>query len=94
MELLADSASLLLPTSREEVRTAISRLSVSRLLHGYRGSNSADTEALIDAILTIAAYADDHWDTLQELDVNPLMVLEDGKGVVAADALIVHRPAQ
>lgn len=94
VELLADSASLLLPTSREEVRTAISRLSVSRLLHGYRGSNSADTEALIDAILTIAAYADDHWDTLQELDVNPLMVLEDGKGVVAADALIVHRPAQ
>ena len=45
-------------------------------------------EALIDAILSIAEFAGHHWDTLLELDVNPLMVLPEGRGVVAADALI------
>ena len=91
VELIADSASLLLPTTRDDVREAISRLSVSRLLTGFRGSSAADTDALVDAILSIADYAEDNWNSLQELDVNPLMALERGKGVVASDALIVRR---
>jgi len=91
VELVADSVSLLLPTDPEAVRRAILGLSVARLLRGYRGSASADMEALIDAVLAIAAYADANWEVLQELDVNPLMVLGEGQGVVAADALIVHR---
>ena len=45
-------------------------------------------DALVDAILNISTYAEANWDTLLELDVNPLLVLKDGHGVVAADALI------
>ena len=91
VELVADSASLLLPTDREAIRDAILRLSVAQLLRGYRGAESADIEALIDAVLAVASYAEANWENLQELDVNPLMVLGTGQGVVAADALIVHR---
>ena len=42
----------------------------------------------IDAIVSVAEFTTDHWDTLVELDINPLMVLPDGSGVVIADALI------
>jgi acyl-CoA synthetase (NDP forming) len=91
VELVADSTSLLLSTDRESVRRAILGLSVARLLRGYRGSESADIEALIDAVLAVASYAEENWEVLEELDVNPLMVLPEGDGVVAADALIVHR---
>ena len=38
--------------------------------------------------MAVATYAEQQWDQLLELDINPLMVLPEGKGVVAADALI------
>ncbi len=92
VELLTDSVSLLLPTDREAVAEAIDSLAVAKLLAGFRGSPAGDIEAAIDAILSIAAFAEDHWGSLWELDVNPLMVLPVGQGVVAADALICIGP--
>jgi acyl-CoA synthetase (NDP forming) len=88
VELITDSVSLLLPTTRDAVTEAIGTLLVSKLLRGFRGSPAGDLNAVIDAILSIAEFADHHWDTLLELDVNPLMVLPEGQGAVAADALI------
>ena len=87
---MKDSVSLLLPCSRDEVASAISGLAASRLLTGYRGAPKGDTEALVDAVLAIADYAESCWETLLELDVNPLMVLPEGRGVVATDALIIR----
>ena len=89
---MTDSVSLLLPTDRAAVAEAIDSLTVAKLLAGFRGSPAGDIEATIDAILSIAAFAEDHWGSLLELDVNPLMVLPDGQGVVAADALICIGP--
>ncbi len=88
VELIIDSVSLLLPTNRAAVAEAIGTLTVSKLLIGFRGSPAGDVDAVIDAILSIAEFAQEHWDTLLELDVNPLMVLPKGQGAVAADALI------
>jgi acyl-CoA synthetase (NDP forming) len=91
VELVADSCSLLLPVTRDAVRQAIDSLAVSKLINAYRGGVQGDIEALVDAVMSVAAYAEANWSTLQELDVNPLMVLPAGQGVVAADALIVLR---
>ena len=88
MELLKDSATLLLPTSRETVRAALEGLKSYSLLQGYRGKPAGDVEAVIDAVMAVAAYAEANAEGLQELDINPLMVCEAGKGAVAADALI------
>ena len=88
VELVADSVSLLLPTTREEISAAIKRLSVYPLLQGFRGKAAGDFEALVDAIVAVAEYALAHWDSLLQLDINPLMVLPSGQGVVAADALV------
>ena len=79
---------LTLPTDAASVREAIGELKVSRLLAGYRGRGPADIDAAIAAILAVAAFAEAHAATLVELDINPLMVRPEGKGVMAADALI------
>lgn len=86
VELLADTASLLLPAQRSDIAAALESLKVSTLLHGYRGGPAGDIEAVLDAIEAIAAYAVANADTLQELDVNPLLVT--ASGAVAVDALI------
>lgn len=90
VELIADSVSLLLPATEDDIRAAIESLSVARLIQGYRGSQSGDIHALSKAISAIAAYALAHWDVIEELDVNPLLVLPGQGGVVAVDALIIH----
>jgi len=86
VELVADAESLLLPVDRTMVSDAIGRLSVSRLLDGFRGRPAADRDALCDTVLSIARFALESRDWLVELDINPLMITT--KGAVAADVLI------
>ena len=62
-------------------------LKVFRLIEGYRGK-AGDAEATLDAIEAVVRFALAHDSTLEELDINPLMVLEKGKGAIAADALV------
>ena len=85
-ELVADSATLLLPANEEDVRSALSGLKVSALLNGYRGKPKGDAEALIIAILAVADFAVTHHETLLALDVNPMIVRPEGKGVCVVDA--------
>ena len=89
VEMVQDAASLLLPTDRAEVERAIRGLKVAKLLAGYRGKPAADVDAVIDAVMAVARFADAYRDRLVELDVNPLLVLPEGQGAVAVDALIV-----
>jgi acyl-CoA synthetase (NDP forming) len=63
------------------------------LLRGARGQPPADEAALVDVLRRISHLAADLRDELVELDLNPLMVLPDGQGVVAVDALLVRRGA-
>ncbi len=88
VELAEDSRTLLLPTDRAAIAAALDDLKAARLLDGYRSRPPGDREALLDAVEAIAAFAEDHRDTLLELDVNPLLVLPEGRGAVAVDALI------
>jgi acetate---CoA ligase (ADP-forming) len=88
VELIGDSISLLLPTDRAAITRAVESLSVYRLIEGFRGNDAGDMNAVVDAILSVAAFADENREHLMELDINPLLVLAKGQGVVAADALI------
>lgn len=88
VELVSDSVSLLLPTDRATVRQAVGSLTVAKLIRGFRGAATGDMNAIVDAVLAVAEFAENHRDSLMELDINPLLVLPDGQGVVAADALI------
>jgi succinyl-CoA synthetase beta subunit len=93
-ELIADTASLLLPTTRQSVQEALMSLEVGRLLTGFRGAPAGDIPAAVDAILAVADFATENAATLCDLDVNPLIVLRAGEGVVAADALLrIDKPS-
>ncbi len=85
-ELMQDSVSLLLPTTRTEITQACAKLKVWKLVTGFRG-RTGDAEAVYKAIESVAAFAMDH--DVEDLDINPLLVLK--KGAVAVDALLSIR---
>ncbi len=87
-ELLADSVSLLPPWTEDSVRAGLGRLAAARLLAGYRGKPAADVDALIENILSVCRFATAHLATLEELDVNPIIVRPAGRGAMAVDAMI------
>lgn len=90
VEMLRDASRLLLPATSRDIENAIRRLKTFPLLDGYRGRPKGDLPALIDAIGAIAHFAEANLATLAEIDVNPIMVLPERCGVMAADALIVE----
>ena len=76
--------------SRERVIEEIQRLKGSRVLRGARGALPADIEALADSVVRIGAVVCAQPE-ITEIDINPLVVLPAGAGVIALDALIVTR---
>ena len=88
VELMKDSQSLLLPTNREQVLRALGQLKCAPLLDGFRGAPQADVNAAADVILAIADLVENDPSSIIELDINPLLLLADGQGAFAADALI------
>jgi hypothetical protein len=91
VELLEDSAILTLPTTPEAITEAISGLKIKKLLDGYRGGPKGDIQALTASVAAVASYVAANATILEELDINPIMVLPQGSGTVAADALIRRR---
>ena len=88
VELLQDVQTLLFPVTRADVQSALRGLKAWPLLAGFRGKAAGDVEALVDAVLAIATYAQANAHRLLELDVNPVLVMPEGQGVLAVDALI------
>ena len=88
VELLRDSRTLLLPTTEAAVEEALMSLRLAPLLEGFRGKPAGDVGAAVGAILTVARLAAREDVNMTSLDINPLMVLPAGQGVVAADAYI------
>ncbi|MEM9781235.1 MAG: acetate--CoA ligase family protein [Pseudomonadota bacterium] len=85
-EVMADSATLLLPCDRAAIGDALDRLRIAPLLTGHRGRPGVDMNALLGAVEAIARYALAERERLLEVEVNPLMV--GPWGAIAADALI------
>jgi len=88
VEMLKDSASLLLPTTREDVLNALGKLKCAPLLNGFRGRPRADVGTAADVILAVTVMVERDVASIVELDINPLMLLQEGQGAIAADALI------
>ncbi len=85
-EILRDTVSLLLPTRPRDIRAALARLRCAPLLSGYRGRPAADMDAILQAVVAVQAYALANADTLEELEINPLICT--ATRAVAVDALI------
>lgn len=87
-EVLADTVTLVLPATEDEILTALRRLRLWPLLDGYRGRRKADVAALAALAVRLGdLMARDA--TLEEIEINPVLLRQEG--AVAVDALIRRR---
>ncbi|NJS39304.1 MAG: CoA-binding protein, partial [Rhodobacteraceae bacterium] len=84
-EVLADTVTLVLPVTEAQVLEAAKGLRLWPLLDGYRGRPRADMGAVADIALRLQALMLGD-DSLEEIEINPIMVRETG--AVAVDALV------
>jgi acetyltransferase len=88
VEVLKDRALGIPPLSRDEALAMITATKASQLLFGFRGAPKADADALIDTLVRVSWLAVDGRDRIEALDINPLLIMPEGEGVSAVDALI------
>jgi acyl-CoA synthetase (NDP forming) len=84
VELLKDISFRLTPVSDIDAEEMIAKLRSSRLLEGYRGAPPGDRQALIQVLQRVSALVE-LVPELRELDLNPVKVLEPGRGAIAVD---------
>ena len=90
-ETLKDVVFRIAPFGRDEALSMIAELRAAAVFDGQRGRQVADRAALADVLLKVSALAWALRERIAELDINPLIVREEGQGVVAVDALLVLR---
>jgi succinyl-CoA synthetase beta subunit len=88
VELLKDITIGIPPLSLEEANGMLQRLRGFAILGGVRGKPPADVDALCGAIVGVSQLAVALGDQLLGLDINPMIVLLKGAGVVAVDAVV------
>lgn len=91
VEILADVVIRIPPISVAEARHALEGLKGVKIFSGVRGAAPADIDALADLAARLSWLAYDYRDEIAELDLNPIVVLPNGEGAFAVDALIVAR---
>jgi len=85
VELIKDVAFKVAPLSKADIKDMIFNTYAGKLLQGYRGGAPGDMDALIDVIGKLSQLALDNPE-IKEFEINPLLVFEKGKGVIALDS--------
>ena len=88
VEALKDVTFRIAPFSREEAMEMMREMRSFNLLTGVRGEAKSDLRAIADTLLKVSQLVVDFPDIV-ELDINPLIVFEDGKGVIGIDMRLV-----
>ncbi|MCB2060903.1 MAG: acetate--CoA ligase family protein, partial [Novosphingobium sp.] len=88
-ELMKDACHSLLPVDAGGAEAMLRGLKGFKLLDGYRGAPRADVKAAATAIAALCDAVLAGGDRLREVEVNPLLVLPEGRGAVAVDALVL-----
>src|SRR4029077_5783439 len=91
VEVLRDVVFAPVPIGQEEALLLLGELKGAALLDGVRGMPPADRTALAKLMTTLSRFAADHADLIEEIDLNPVIVHPQGRGLTVVDALIVKR---
>jgi acyl-CoA synthetase (NDP forming) len=91
VELLGDVTLRLAPVDHRQAREMIGELKTAPLFRGFRGAPVADVEALADAIVRLSQFALAAGDDLDSVELNPFVVLPEGQGALALDAVLLTR---
>ncbi|MEW6593845.1 MAG: acetate--CoA ligase alpha subunit [Thermodesulfobacteriota bacterium] len=93
VEIFKDVSFRLAPIRHNGARHMVRSIKAYPMLNGARGAAVADQEELERCLLRLSMLACDHPEIV-ELDINPLMVHEQGKGCSVADCRILLRPPE
>ncbi len=87
VEGLKDIAFGLAPLTKLEAERMLESTWAGRKLKGFRNLPAADRDAVLDILFRLAQLAAEH-PSLEEIEINPLLVLPVGQGAVAVDVRI------
>jgi acyl-CoA synthetase (NDP forming) len=90
VELYRDVSLRLAPVTHTVALQMIAQTRAGALLSGWRGRARGDVEETAAAVVALSQLIADLRDDIVEVEINPLAVLEEGRGVSAIDALIVR----
>jgi acetyl coenzyme A synthetase (ADP forming)-like protein len=90
-ELFKDVNFRIHPLTDVDAEDMISAFKAHKILDGWRGAPPSDIAAIKDLLLRISALVEDIHE-IQEMDLNPIMVMETGQGCCVADARISVTP--
>ena len=91
VEVLKDVSFRIAPFSRREANEMMREIRSFNLLRGVRGQARSDIEATADTLLKLSQLVTD-FPEIVEMDINPLIVFEEGRGTMGIDMRLVLAP--
>jgi acetyltransferase len=88
VEVLKDVSFRVAPFSRREANEMMREIRSFNLLCGVRGQERSDIEAIADTLLKVSQLVTD-FPEIVEMDINPLIVFEEGRGTMGIDMRLV-----
>ena len=88
VEVLKDVTFRVAPIDRRQAREMLSEIRGFPLLRGVRGEPPSDMDAIVDVLLRLSQLVTD-FPEIVEIDINPLMVFEQGKGALGIDMRLI-----
>ena len=88
VEIVKDVKFAIAPVSEIEAKNMITGIKTHKLLEGTRGDKASDIDSISDIILRISQLVTD-FPEINEFEINPLMVFEEGKGALAVDMRLI-----
>jgi len=90
VEILKDVSFRLAPLNRDEALSMIREIKATALLSGARGQKPADVSGLADTLVALSRLAYELRDQVESIDINPILALPEGQGVLALDGVIIR----
>jgi acetyltransferase len=91
VEIFKDVVFRLAPIDRDEAHRMVHEIKGYKMFTGFRGRPRSDVEILEKNMVRLSDMVMDHPEII-ELDINPLLVHEEGKGATVADCRIILKP--
>lgn len=88
VELFKDVGFGVAPLTADFARGMINETRAGKLLQGFRGSSKYDVGAVIEVLGRLSQLAVDH-PSIEEVEINPLLVLSEGEGAIVLDARMI-----
>jgi acyl-CoA synthetase (NDP forming) len=93
VEIMKDVTQGIAPLDRADVERMVRSIRAYPMLTGARGRRPGDVPALMDVIMKVSQLSME-FPEIEELEMNPIMVGDEGMGVTAVDALVTIRGEQ